>query len=267
MISVLVTIHNKEDLVEKCLGSIIEKSTHTNELIVALDGCNDRSLDITEKVLQRCTFSTKIISLNDVFETKSNNETLKLSTSPYSILVQDDMVVDEAGWDFRLVSPMMQYSDIFAVSAKCAHNNYLTGFNPGSGKDLIRHGEMADASSCNRLHLNIRDTVNRGPLALNTERVRILEYLDEVYAPYTWDEHDLCYRAREKGWLCGSYSVKYISKKEWGTTRNKNHHIWKSANQKNQETFYERHYDRLSVLNKESSTREVKQYPPTGKET
>jgi glycosyltransferase involved in cell wall biosynthesis len=259
MISVLVTIHNKDFLVDKCLSAIIKNSTHTKEVIVVLDGCTDKSSDIARSVLENCNISTKFIVLQDVFETRANNAALRASTSQYSILVQDDMVVDEVGWDYRLVSPMLQYNDLFAVSAKNCHNNYLTGKEPGCGKDLIRHTDMSDGLTSARDKIYIRDTVNRGPLALDTKRVETLNFLDEVYSPYTWDDHDLCYRARERGWLCGSYSSKYISEKNWGTTRRKNFHIWKDANQRNQETFYRRHFDRLTVLNKEAFTRDVKQ--------
>ena len=229
----------------------------TNHLIVVLDGCTDGSPQIVKEMAVKSPFEISILETADVFEVRSNNAGLKASSEEYVILLQDDMVVDEIGWDERIIRPMRQYSDIFAVTAKNAHNNYLTGQKPGSSQDLISHGEITEAIRDSRSHIQIRDTVNRGPLALRGDVVRELGYLDEEYAPYIWDDHDLCYRARNRGWICGSYNVKFISEKDWGTTRSKNRDLHASSNLKNQRIFYERHFERLKIPNKEAYSREV----------
>ena len=234
MISIVLTIHNKEFLVRRCIDSIFKNSKMTNHLIVVLDGCTDGSPQIVKEMAVKSPFEISILETADVFEVRSNNAGLKASSEEYVILLQDDMVV-----------------------AKNAHNNYLTGQKPGSSQDLISHGEITEAIRDSRSHIQIRDTVNRGPLALRGDVVRELGYLDEEYAPYIWDDHDLCYRARNRGWICGSYNVKFISEKDWGTTRSKNRDLHASSNLKNQRIFYERHFERLKIPNKEAYSREV----------
>lgn len=261
MLSVILTIHNKENLVERCLGSILSLSKDMSELIIVLDGCTDNSQRLVEKQLEKHgNLAHKLIFTDDVFETKANNAGLKEATQKYVVLVQDDVVVNEAGWDSRIIKPLQLYDDIFAVTAKNAHNNYLTGKKPGSGCDLIKHGEITDGQKGPRDRIEIRDSVNRGPLAFEREKALSLNFFDEIYAPFIWDDHDICYRAKEKGWVCGSYSINFISEKQWGTTRSnpKSHSIWKASNEKNQKIFYERYYERLSQLNKESSYRMIK---------
>ena len=252
MISIVLTVHNKDSLVEKVLSSITTNSHAMSELIVVLDGCTDKSAQVVERFFTNNKVNHKIIVTNDVFETKANNEGLKNVTNDYSIILQDDMVVDEMGWDKRLISPLLAFDDIFAVGAKNAHNNYLTGADLNSGKDLIKHGEMTNAQVDDRKNLRIRNSINRGPIAFKQSSIEQLNFFDEEYSPYTWDDHDLCYRAfLQKSWKCGSFPVKVISKKEWGTTRNKNFDTWKKANLKNQKTFCQRYFD---VLSKQSNT-------------
>jgi glycosyltransferase involved in cell wall biosynthesis len=260
MLSVVLTIHNKENLVERCLGSILSLSKDMSELIIVLDGCTDNSQYLVEKRLGNCDIIHKVVFTDDVFETKANNAGLREATQKYVILVQDDVVVDELGWDSRIIKPLQVYDDIFAVTAKNAHNNYLTGKKPGSGHDLIKHGEITNGLKGPRDRIEIRDSVNRGPLALDRDKALSLNFFDEVYAPFVWDDHDICYRAKEKGWFCGSYSVKFISEKQWGTTREnpKSHSVWKTSNEKNQKIFYERYYDLLLKPNKETLHRTVK---------
>jgi hypothetical protein len=68
----------------------------------------------------------------------------------------------------------------------------------------------------------IRDIINRGPIAWKTEYIRKLNYLNEAYAPAYLDEADLCLRAwTEHKWKVGSFSIKYVSRTEWGKTRAK----------------------------------------------
>jgi hypothetical protein len=47
--------------------------------------------------------------------------------------------------------------------------------------------------------------------------------LDEIYAPSSMDDHDVCYRAYEQhGWVAGAYWIDYISQSFWSTTRSDN---------------------------------------------
>jgi hypothetical protein len=52
------------------------------------------------------------------------------------------------------------------------------------------------------------------------EKVRMINYLDEEFAPCDGDDADMCFRARASyGWKCGVYPIDYLSDLRWGTSR------------------------------------------------
>ena len=55
---------------------------------------------------------------DNVFETKSNNIGLKEAIGKYVIIVQDDMIINEDGWNERLRKPFNAFDDVFAVTAR-----------------------------------------------------------------------------------------------------------------------------------------------------
>jgi hypothetical protein len=165
------------------------------------------------------------------------------------------MIISEPAFDRRLIKPFLAYGDVFAVTGRTAHNDSI-------GWQLRRHhvpfiglplrrilftNHIRRENPCGRNIFGIRDVVNRGPLALNHTRAETLGYFDESFAPYTWDDHDLCLRAFSiYGWLCGSYPVEYQSDDAWGTTRQKNSNIYAEANARNERQVLQRHMRLLS---------------------
>lgn len=264
-ISIVLTIHNKDWLVTKVLESIKNNTKNLFELIIVLDGCTDKSEEVVNSFIKKnLNITIKIIYTNDVFETKANNAGMKISQSDYIIIMQDDMVINEIDWDVRLMKPILNFNDVFAVTARSAHDNIWTGCQKKyedriySNEQLIDHINFADKQNLDRETFGIRDSINRGPICFRHDILKELNYLDEIYSPYTWDDHDLSYRAfKEKGMLVGSYWIDYISDLNWGTTRNKNHNIFNIAIQKNQDIIFERHKD-LIIGEKHSENRILK---------
>ena len=104
MISINLTVHNKEFLLLECLERIKKYTVGPYELVVVLDGCNDNSeeiLDIFTK--ENKGIKIKKIHAPDVFETKANNLAAKASEGEYISIVQDDMLINEAGWNERML--------------------------------------------------------------------------------------------------------------------------------------------------------------------
>lgn len=239
MISIILTVHNKEFLIDRVVKSIVDNTTSQGaELIVVFDGCSDNSEKIVNGI-DKGNLIYKRVYMPDVFETMSNNAGMKMATGDYFILVQDDMVIEEKGWDERLLKPFI-FDDVFAVSARAGHN-----FSRRDSQ-LEHITSFVDKRTANRDTFYIRNSVNRGPLAFRKSMIVELGYLDEIYAPYTWDEHDVCYRAYEKhGWKSGLYLIDYISEPNWGSTRNKSVGVFYWAYKKNADIFYERHKEYL----------------------
>ena len=175
------------------------------------------------------------------------------------------MVINEKGWDKRLITPLQIYDDVFSVSANCAHdwqynpNPYLENIIDYSGySTLLTPKNVVSKKMVPRNEFIIRTTSNRGPLAINHLDLKTLDYFDEMFSPLDGDDHDLHYRAYEKlNKVTGLYWIDFDSEPEWGGTRIGGHQPWylKSVH-KNQKIIINRHIDQI-ISNREGSIRKI----------
>lgn len=255
MHSIILTIHNKEWLVQQVLDGITKNTRGKYELIVVLDGCTDKSFDIVEDYFYGKDHNVIIATTPDVYETKANNVGLKSASGEYVIIVQDDMIIKEPGWNLRIQKPFDVFGDVFAVTSRTAHNWI---FNPNTQHltmdedldncwcDVCIHTDHANRENTPRDIFAVRSSVNRGPLMIDHEDLKKMNYLDEEFAPLDMDDHDLMYRMhKELGKVCGCYWIDYESRDEWGGTRVSGSPApWLlKANHKNTKLFYNRHKD------------------------
>jgi len=261
MFSIVLTVHNKDFLLEQVLERIKIFTDGSYELNVVLDGCSDKS----ELILDKFIINNTHIKINklyapDVFETKANNIGLKNSSGNYCIIIQDDMLMNEQSWNTRLLKPIMSFNDVFAVTSQCAHN---WAYNPSSVHqnlkedldncwcDILIHTDHAQRYNFSRDIFAVRDSANRGPLLIRHDILQKLNYLDESFSPQDMDDHDLSYRAyKELGMVSGCYWTDIICDPSWGGTRiNGQTAKWQlRANHKNVKIVWKRH--REAILGK-----------------
>ena len=258
MHSIILTVHNKGWLVEDVMKGIYENTHGDYELIVVLDGCSDNSEGIVLSNMKE--ENTTIIYEDDVFETKANNAGLRIAKGEYVIIVQDDMIIREDGWNKRMEKPFREFDDVFAVTSRTAHNWVI---NPASQhvhmkehldncwSDIVIHTDHAQNGKIPRDIFAVRATVNRGPLMIDHADLKKLNYFDEEFSPQDMDDHDLMYRMhKELGKVCGCYWIDFETRDEWGGTREETGSpaAWLlRANQKNAKIFYSRHKDLLAM--------------------
>jgi len=260
--SIILTIYNQEQIIKNVVQSILDnKSNNVKEIIVIFDGCVDKSEEYTKEILDKVKDVNVIYEYADnIYELKCNNIGLKKSTCDYSMIIQDDMIIQEKDFDIRMIKPF-NFEDTFAVTSRIAHNyvyinehiNWtdLVGYDPYNTKII----------PSKRDHFSIRDICNRGPLVLDNQKVEKLNYLDESFYPQSIDEHDICMRAWvNHGWVSGSYWIKWTSKEEWGGTRKSTEkYLWleKHAN-KNRDFLVKRHFLYLVSNQKHNENRIIK---------
>jgi len=245
-ISVVLTVHNKEDMIEKVFTSIVENiSEKTGEIIVVFDGCSDRSEQIVDMIIRDKQIENKVQKIHtpDIFELRANNCGLKASSCRYSIIIQDDVVITEKDFDNSLVKPMLVYDDIFAVTARNSHNIAYENLN------LIYTDLTGPEVGTEENMFSIRTVINRGPIAFDNFVLRQLNYFDEEFSPNAFDDMDLCLRAygqyKKK---CGSYMIGFDSKPEWGTGRQKNQSLHAWAHKKNSVILFLRHRELIEKM-------------------
>lgn len=269
MISINLTIHNKDFLLKEVLSGIKKNTVSNYELVLVLDGCSDMSEYIVDDfIINNPEIKVKKLYAPNVFETKANNIAAKHSSGDYIIIVQDDMIIKENGWDARMLKPIKEFNDIFAITSRTAHNWMINKDSKDINSefleeqrwaDMLIHTDHADRNSIDRNTLAIRDSVNRGPLLLKHDVFKRLNYFDEIYSPLDMDEHDLCYRAKKIGYKCGCYWIDYISDSSWGSTRENGRpkKFLLDSNFKNGKIFISRYRDMLESENKTIEHRRI----------
>lgn len=259
MHSIILTVHNKDWLIGEVIEGIASNTVGDYELIVVIDGCTDNTESVVLETLKNKTIDFKLIFAPDVFETKANNLGLKIARGDKVIIVQDDMIIKENGWNLRMQKPFDAFDDVFAVTSRTAHNWEFNQSTKHLGMeedldscwcDICIHTNHADRSNISRDVFAVRASVNRGPLMIDHDDLKKLNYLDEEYSPQDMDDHDLMYRMhKELNKVCGCYWIDFESKDEWGGTRvSGSPAAWLlKANHKNMKIFYERHKDLINL--------------------
>jgi hypothetical protein len=156
-----------------------------------------------------------------------------------------------------LRKPFNAFDDVFAVTARTAHNYVFNPDSPYIGMkedidtdwcNIVEPCDEANQSNMPRDVFAVRGTVNRGPLMINLEDLKELNYFDEAFSPQDMDDHDLMFRMRKKlGKVCGCYWIDFVSDPSWGGTRKTGQTApWLyKAQHKNCKIFYERNADVL----------------------
>ena len=221
-LSIVIPVHNQEDIIARTLGSVARNVSCLHEIIIIIDGCTDRSHDVCIEALEAISArpglcqSIVISQPTPVFETTSDNIGFSVSRGEFIIEIQADMQLNDLGFDQRLVSALKKYDDLIGVSGRCTH---LFNGVKGVGKlgELI---EQPLSHDIDRSKLYMHGTCNRGPLALRRSMLRQLKYLDEKNYYLEDSDHDLFARAfHEFGWRCGYVPTEVISILSEGTTR------------------------------------------------
>ena len=105
MHSIILTVHNKDWLLEKVLEGIYYNTRTPYELIIVLDGCSDNSERVVWDTLLSTPVEWKLLHAPDVYETKANNLGLKAASGDKVIIIQDDIIVNEKDWNVRMEKP------------------------------------------------------------------------------------------------------------------------------------------------------------------
>ena len=126
------------------------------ELLIMLDQTRDESLQVIKRHYFASNLSHHLrVWQSDVplWEARGEAWLMRHATAThYFISVQPDHLITEPGWDRALVRPFEQYDDVFAVSARCAHDAPTVGGGKGGGSKVGRCGTMCSSRmrSCRR---------------------------------------------------------------------------------------------------------------------
>ena len=232
----IITIHNKEDLIESVLNGII-KCCHENSFIYpVLDGCTDGTEEIIdEMILKNDSVRIRKIFTPDVHETRSINAGLHNSDQKhygFNIILQDDVIIDD-----YYIEEKIKYiygwskKPLGIISLRMAANFKKDWLTSGESipfnnlcENIYGHGTI-EGKIILEGQFTYRALPFKSPICIPCEIVNQFGYLEEKLSPHTYDDLEYALRLIEAGYINGVFAIRFHSKKEWGGTRRKQQNV------------------------------------------
>lgn len=101
-ISVIVPVYNVEQLVERCLDSLINQTLKNIEIIVINDGSTDGSLDIVKQYSIKYPNLVKLIEQENAGLSETRNKGIDLSSGKYIYFIDSDDYIEPQTLDTLL---------------------------------------------------------------------------------------------------------------------------------------------------------------------
>ncbi len=225
----VVTIHNKEDLIERVITGILLSAGENSHVYLVLDGCTDGTEAVVDRLIDECVgLPITKLKAPDVHEILSLNIALRQIPQDgdgYNILVQDDILLSDRHFEKKVLAVNRQFGHTIGVLS------FRHGVNVVVDPSLeeIREEDLIESSYGHGMcakpllpeHAVQRMVCLRSPECISFATIRKVGLLDEKYAPYTYDDHDYGLRCLKVGLVNVVYALKVRSRVEWGGMRRK----------------------------------------------
>lgn len=264
----IVTIHNKEDLINKVLEGIVtstKDSTYFTNIICVLDGCTDNSEQYVLEFAKQLDSNYKLYTIiqNDVHELLSINAALRfiqsLDGTPDDLIffLQDDVVLKDENLNEMIEYLYQQQNKLGYVSFRCGLATSLDSSGILCEHSFIEstHGHWKQLNLNHFVEMQEREfsTVEiaiKSPTCIKKGVLDEVGMFDEALQPFGHDDLDLCIRLNKLGYSNAVFGVKFESKLDWGGTRE----------DKNQDKGYHKNYASIVSRNKVYLTNKHREY-------
>lgn len=252
----IITIHNKENLIERVLRGVISCCGSNSHIYPVLDGCTDNTEKIIDYVSREFpTVAIHKIYAADVHEIRCINIGLKYAVQTekgFNIILQDDVIIEEPDFEQK-VSQFYEhvgYSNVGMLAFRHGVNIHLLHDRHEIDEvDLVEsvYGSGMADSVLPPLRYVERMVAVRSPECISTLVVNSVGFMDERLAPYTYDNHDYSLRCLENNYKNYVFAVKYVSDVGWGGMRCNPHPEAKRIMERNRKYLYAKHKKLLST--------------------
>ncbi|WP_163407811.1 glycosyltransferase family A protein [Flavobacterium ajazii] len=268
----IVPIFNKEDILPQTLEGIEKCASSESKIVLIVDGCTDRSESIVDEFIKNSSHKAEKILMPNVHMLLSVNAGLKTVKNGFSIIMQDDIILQDYDSEKKIVELYERINNLGAVSLR-----YGANIKPSSIKNMIRNDfkrmivnvdliqspdDHADYQKGEYEKFYPRMCAINGPNIIPWNMLSKLGRFDENIAPYGYDDPEYCLRGLKEGFINGLFPLKYQSDFEWGGSRRskefqKNatriinrsrHYVW------NKHKDYLKHYLKNNDINRKLET-------------
>jgi len=264
----IITIHNKEDLIEEVLKCVLMCCRNNSHVYPVLDGCTDNTEKIVDGIIDKFSgVAITKVHTSDVHELLSINAGLKVACQEgegFNIILQDDVLLLDTNLEdkvhrlYQWAGPKLGY-----VSFRLGANFTKDAANSKDPVPYTDHVENAyghgirGAKMLPLGYLSYRTVPIKSPVCLPFKIVRKIGMMNEKLAPYGHDDPELAIRIIKAGYRNAVFALKFGSDIKWGGTRTTAHPKLNSMVKRNMNYIREWYADDLSKICMESQPREI----------
>lgn len=240
-VSVVIQSHNKSVQIAHILPKLREYGHELLEIIVIDDGS---SAEHTQRLAAALTGANEfLVRANDLYENITYDKCLRFANGRYVALIQDDDDIDGTEWMERAVELFEKYPKMVILGGKGGLDIAFEDDRQWAhgGKDQT-HAEGKEKDFC------FVTAVNRAPMWIRRDLYKQhLKHIDFRFAPFQFDDYEMCARA----WLCGLqvgwYPARFKSLSTGGM-RIWNNQFTKEQSEKNGKLLYSLYSERRNEL-------------------
>jgi glycosyltransferase involved in cell wall biosynthesis len=265
----IVTIHNRQDLIERVLTAVLISAGENSHIYLVLDGCTDRTESIVDSMLMDWVgLPVSKLYASDVHEIRSLNIALRFvpqTGEGYNVLIQDDIILRDRQFEKKVLAIYRQFNGNIGVLS------FRHGANLGLDEikaeivetDIIEsvYGQGMVETPLAPGHAAIRMVCMRSPQCISFNTIRNVGLLDEKFAPYTYDDYDYSLRCMKAGLQNVVYALKVSSRVEWGGMRRSPQPGVAAIMKRNRQYVYQDHADFIRTVPPEEFRRTPAKIP------
>lgn len=203
--AVIIPNWNGEEFIERCLGSVMSAAHDLDRLgggpmewIVT----DDASEDLSPQVIQERYPGVRLVRFkrNRGFA-RSVNMAMEMSRADWVFLLNNDLVLstdclsrlDETRRSFK------ESTELFSIGAQTL--DWSTRETNHGGQNAIWRDSMIVQQSFQSEAVASSDFIQAGACLINRLRFLELGGFSRIYHPGYWEDYDLAFQARRRGWL------------------------------------------------------------------
>lgn len=234
-VSFVIQSHNKSLQICHILPKL--RQYKDAEIIVIDDGS---SMEHTKRLTEALTGANEfLLRANDLFENVTYDKALRLANGKYVALMQDDDDFEDVSWVTEAVALFEKHPKMVILGGKWALN---VKFHPEQEKGCGTKREMSDAK------FRFVDAVNRAPMWIRKDLYeQHLHHIDFRFAPFQYDDDEICLRSWQLGLQVGWYDAKFQSLTAGGM-RLWNSEFTKEQMERNGKLLYQLYADKMNNI-------------------
>lgn len=199
LMTFIIQCHNKSDEVKYIVSKL--RRIKSSEIIVIDDGSSNYHAKSFLGFFNGV--NEFLIHTNDLFENVTYDRALRFANGKYVVLMQDDDDFDNLQWINEAISYFEKYPNMAILGGKDGID-FKVDFQKNDLYSITR--EMGKEK------FKFVSSVDRAPMWIRKEQFDdILKHIDYNFAPFQFDDNELCLRAWLSNLQVGWYDAKFKS--------------------------------------------------------